>query len=135
MPYNSMPPDLFLRQFFSQLTPDYAQLVMLVGLLLVVIYRPERIYRPGMFRLSCALLAVSIVVNPIVSAVVKMMMSISSGGMGRSGNVGEFALLYSLLEVIEPFLVAASVFFGIFSLLPRSRDRIRSGPAQHPLDP
>ena len=43
---------------------------MLVGLLLVAIYRPERIYLPGMFRLSCVLLAVSIVVTPITSAIV-----------------------------------------------------------------
>jgi len=51
-----MPSELFfLRQFLSQLGPNYPQVAMLVGLLLVAIYRPERIYLPGMFRLSCVL--------------------------------------------------------------------------------
>jgi len=134
MPYNNgMPSELlFLRQFFSQLGPNYAQVTMLVGLLLVVIYRPERIYLPGMFRLSCVLLAVSVLVTPITSAIMNMMTLVSGSGMGRSSPA---ALLLSLVQLIEPILVALSICFGLFSLLPSSRDRSRSGPRQHPLDP
>ena len=39
MPYNAMPAELlFLRQFLSQLGPNYPQVAMLVGLLLVAIF-------------------------------------------------------------------------------------------------
>ena len=119
---------LFLRQF---LTPSYPQLAMLVGLLLVAIYRPERINRIGMFRLSCVLLALSILATPIATAVVSMM-ALLSGGMGRSGNVDEATLLYSLMQIIEPILVALSICFGVFSLLPGSGEQRRSGPCSIP---
>ncbi|MGO9113449.1 MAG: hypothetical protein ACLP9L_29815 [Thermoguttaceae bacterium] len=136
MPYNGMPSELlFLRQFLSQLGPNYPQLAMLVGLLLVVIYRPERIYRTGMFRLSCVLLAVSILVTPITMAISNTMIGILGNGLGRPGNPSEFAALLSLVQVLEPILVALSICFGIFSLLPPSREQSRSGPAQHPLEP
>ncbi len=133
MPFGGMPTELLLlRQFF---TPNYAQVAMLVGLLLVAIYRPERICLPGMFRLSCVLLAVSILVTPITMAIMSTMMGVSGSGMGRPGNASEFALLFSLLQIIEPILVALSICFGIFSLLPSACERHRSGPRQHPLEP
>ncbi len=131
MPLDRSAELFFLRQF---LTPNYAQLAMLVGLLLVVIYRPERICLPGMFRLSCVLLAVSVFVTPIASGIVTSMMATSRNGMYNSGSQGEFAMLFSLVQVIEPILVALSICFGLFSLLPSSRGQGRSGPRQHPLD-
>ena len=136
MPYNGMPSELlFLRQFLPPLVPCYPQLAMLAGLLLVAIFRPERIYRLGMFRLSCMLLALSILATPIASAIMNAMMTISGSGMGRSSGANEFVLLFSMMQVIEPILVALSIFFGLFSLLPSSRTGNRSGPTQHPLDP
>ena len=136
MSYNGMPTELlFLRQFLSQLGPNYPQVAMLIGLLLVAIYRPDRIRLPLMFRISCLLLAVSMVVTPLSSAVINTMMTTSSNGMGRSSNPGEVALLYSLAQVVEPILVALSICLGLFALLPSSRGQASSGPRQHPLDP
>ena len=133
MPYNGLPLELLLLR--QSLTPNYSQLAMLIGLLLVVIYRPERIYLPGMFRLSCVLLAVSILVTPVASAIISTMTTILSSGMGRPGGPSGFSSLYSLIQIIESILVALSICFGIFSLLPSSREHRRSGPAQHPLEP
>ncbi len=137
MPFNGMPSELlFLRQIFSSFAPNYTQLAMLIGLLLVAIYRPERIYVLGMFRLSCVLLAVSVLVTPITSVIISMMVTVSSSPPNRSGGpTSEFAIMYSLAQVVEPILVALSICFGLFSLLPSSRERNRSGPRQHPLDP
>jgi hypothetical protein len=123
---------LFLREFFA---PSYPQLAMLVGLLLVAIYRPERIFRIGMFRLSCVLLALSFLATPIATAVVTTMTFVGGGRMGRSGNADELILLFPLLQISDPLLVALSICLGIFSLLPRSGEPRRSGPAQHPLEP
>ena len=131
MPPNQSMELLFLRQF---LTPDYAQLAILVGLLVVAIYRPERIYLPAMFRLSGLLLAVSIAVNPIGSAIINTIMAGSRNGMYGGSTASEFALLYSLTQVVEPILVALSLVFGLFALLPSVRGQSRSGPRQHPLD-
>ena len=88
-----------------------------------------------MFRLSCVLLAVSIIVTPVVSAIINTMMTVTSSGMGRSNSENEFALLFSLMQIVEPILVALSIIFGLFSLLPSSREQRRLGPRQHPLDP
>jgi hypothetical protein len=137
MPYNvssGMQPELLmLRQIFSQLVPNYAQVAILVGLLLVVIYRPERIRLLGMFRFSCVMLALSIVVPPAVSATLSFLVSI--GGSSRSSSsAGDYMILVNLLGTIEPALVAASLCLGIFSLLPARRSADRTGPARHPLD-
>ena len=121
---------LFLRQFFM---PSYPQLAMLVGLLLVAMYRPERILRIGMFRLSCVLLALSLLATPIATAVVTTMTFVG-GGMGRSVNADELTLLFPLLQISEPLLVALSICFGIFSLLPTSGEQRRPNPAQHPME-
>jgi hypothetical protein len=128
-----MPSELFfLRQFFS---PNYGQVAMLVGLLLVAIYRPERICLLGLFRLSCVLLALSIVVTPVTTLVINMMSTVSNNSMARPGATSDLALLFSLMQVVEPILVALSIGCGLFSLLPSSRERSRSGPRQHPFDP
>ncbi len=117
---------LFLRQL---LTPNYAQVTMLVGLLLVAIYRPERICLPGMFRLSCVLLAVSIPVTAVTTLfLMNAMIDVTGNGLSRMGNARGFAVLFSMLQVIEPILVGLSIFFGFFSLLPRRGQRSPSGP-------
>jgi hypothetical protein len=127
---------LFLRQLLSpQPAPNYTQVAILVGLLLAAIYRPERIYLRGMFRLSCVLLAASIPVTAIATAVMNSMMSTSTSVVGRNGSPAELMLLSSLLQVVEPVLVGLSLCFGLFSLLPAHGHQDRSGPKQHPLDP
>jgi hypothetical protein len=120
-----------LRQLLGQLSPNYAQVAMLVGLLLVVIYRPERIRLLGMFRASCVCLAVSIVLPPLVGAIVGLLVPAMSG-MPR--NSSDFMILIGLLNVVEPALVAISICLGIFSLLPLLRRTTAPGPAQHPVD-
>ena len=59
---------------------------MLVGLLLVAIYRPERICLPGMFRLSCVLLAVSIPVTAVTTFLMNAMIDVTGNGLSRMGN-------------------------------------------------
>ncbi len=133
MNYGGMPTELlFIRQL---LTPNYAQVTMLVGLLLVAIYRPERICLPGMFRLSCVLLAVSIPVTAVVTFIMNAMVDVTGSGLSRMGNASGFAVLLSMLQVIEPILVGLSICLGLFSLLPRRGQRSPSGPKEHPLEP
>ncbi len=133
MNYGGMPTELlFIRQL---LTPNYAQVTMLVGLLLVAIYRPERICLPGMFRLSCVLLAVSIPVTAVVTFIMNAMVDVTGSGLSRMGNASGFAVLFSMLQVIEPILVGLSICLGLFSLLPRRGQRSPSGPKEHPLEP
>jgi hypothetical protein len=130
MPFGPNADEFFLvRQFF---TPNYAQLAILIGLLLVVIYRPERIHRPGMFRLACVLLAVSILALPVTSAIATIWNMIY--GNGLSGNRSDLVMLLSLLQVTEPILVAVSVCLVLFSLLPPSRPGSGPGPKQHPME-
>jgi hypothetical protein len=131
-PYGGVSPDaLILRQILGQTSPNYVQVAMLVGFLLVVIYRPERIRLLGMFRASCVLLAISIVLPPLVGAVIGFFAAMQAG----SGRNGSDSIIYvGLLNVVEPALVATSVCLGIFSLLPPLRQSETRGPAHHPFD-
>lgn len=109
MPYGQygggMPSELlFLRQLFSQFSPNYLPVAMLAGILVVVIYRPERIHRRSMFRLSCVLLAASIVAPSIISAIGGLLAAATSG-TGRGAGQGDLVLLLGVLNVAEPALV------------------------------
>jgi hypothetical protein len=130
--YNGIPSELLaLRQIFSQLTPSYCQVATLVGLLLVAIYRPERIRLLGMFRLSCVMLGLSIVAPALTSAFVTLLMTATSGSRSPGS---EYMILFNLLNAIEPALTASSVVLGIFSVLPATGSIQGIGPARHPLD-
>jgi hypothetical protein len=136
MPYGSYsgaPQELLmLRQLLGQTSPNYAQVAMLIGLLLVVIYRPERIRLHGMFRAACALLAISLVLPPLVAAAVGLLATTASSMARSTGS--DYMMLAGLLNVVEPALVAISIFLGIYSLLPPLQHDDRAGPAHHPID-
>ncbi len=115
--YNGMSSELLvLRQLFSQVTPNYCQVAVLAGLLLVAIYRPERIRALGMFRAACVILAISIVVPAVTSALVTLLMT--AAGNVRGSSSSDYMILLNLLNAVEPALVAISICLGIFSLLP-----------------
>jgi hypothetical protein len=131
MPFDRSMELLFLRQLF---TPNYTQLAMLAGLLLAIIYRPERIRFPRMLRVSCLLLAVSIIVNPVATAAFNAVAPTANYAMGSPRASSDLVMLYQTIQIVEPILVALSIVFGLFSLIPSSRRQSRSAPEQHPLD-
>ncbi len=133
MPYGGSSQELLmLRQFLGQFSPNYAQVAMLIGQLLVVIYRPERIRLLGMFRTSCVLLAISLVLPALVASAIGLFAA-SMSGMARSTG-SDYMMLAGLLNVVEPAIVAISICLGIFSLLPPLQQADRPGPAHHPID-
>jgi hypothetical protein len=77
------------------------------------------------------LLAISLVLPALVGAAVGLMGSISPG---MSRNASDYMILFGLLSVVEPALVALSICLGIFSLLPPLQRAPARGPAQHPVD-
>jgi hypothetical protein len=84
-----------------------------------------------MFRTSCVLLAISIVLPPLVGAIVGLLAA-SMSGMSRTSS--DYMIFLGLLNVVEPVLVAVSICLGIFSLLPSLQRTNVRGPMQHPVD-
>ena len=121
---------LMLRQLLGQFSPNYAQVAMLAGLLLVVIYRPERIQLLGMFRTSCVLLAISIVLPSLVGAIVGIIC------VRHVGNVSQLVGFHVFVHVDErswnpgsSLQASASESFPCCLRFnrPRGRDRAASG--------
>ncbi len=102
-------------QVFSGLAHIYLEAILLLGLLAVLIFKPERIRRPDHFWKGCLLFAVSVVVPALLSL---YMGSVDSRGFPSGGSNWT-----RLLSPIAPVLFSASFLFIVFSLLPIAAGR------------
>jgi len=78
------------------------------------------------------ILALSIVVPAVTSALVTLLMT--AAGNVRGSTSSDYMILLNLLNAVEPALVAISICLGVFSLLPATRAARTFGPARHPVD-
>ena len=64
---------LYMRQLLGRGDTDWLKFVLLLGLLVVLTYRPERIHRPVAFKWACWLIALSIAVPPVLNERVRLL--------------------------------------------------------------
>lgn len=130
-----MPQDYVMLQLLNQtgnagngwLTP-----VLLVGLLLALLFKPERVNNWALFRVSCWLLAVSIVTPPILNT----FMNITSGTATsfRPPSIGSSDyLIITCIYALGPILLGISIICGLLAMIPRGY-RPPLSPAKHPLE-
>lgn len=144
----------WLRQFLN--FDILLQCLLLAGFLLILMFRPERIHSPALFRLSYILFAVALVFPtlfiPFVNVALDQAYSSYSSGMGQPispwsgppyGSAGSGInapfLMRLCVNTSGTILLALSAVFCIASMVPkRSTDSLRrSAPppaAPHPLD-
>jgi hypothetical protein len=125
---------LFLRQMLGITADVWIAVTLLAGLLIVLIFRPERVQQWGLFRVACWLLALSVVIPPLLNVLISFMENPNLSSW-RSGSFrGESILLYSCVSLVGPLLQGISILFGLLSLIPKRPNSSPLGPAKHPLE-
>ena len=134
---------LYFRQFLGG-GQGLLQAGFLVGLFLVVIFRPERIRLHSVFIMAFVLFGFSIIAPSALTA----LFAVFDAPMGsyRSSSAESRALL-ALQTAVGPGLFGLSVVLGLLSLIPAPRPQRRYGhslpptietaelqPPKHPLE-
>lgn len=128
-----MPQEIFLQQLYMNSGLVWGQTAVMVSLFLAVIYRPERIHHPGMFRWACVLLVLSLVV-PSVLSVALVWSGANPNPMRGPSPMGASGTILALISPVGPVLFGLSVLFGLFALLPGPAIENRWQPPKHPLE-
>jgi hypothetical protein len=126
---------MYLEQIFGR-GGNWLSVTILAGLLIAVIFRPNTIYRPTLFRVACWLLAVSVAVTPLLNLFLSVISFTAGGrGMGFGSPGSEFQFFMACGQVVGPLLQGGSIICGLTSLLPPLRPRPPfDGPAKHPME-
>lgn len=134
-----MPQELMLlEQLFGRGNSVWLSATLLMGLLLVLIFRPNAIQRPILFRVTCWLLVLTVVVPPALSLLLNLGFGSSNiyatRGMGYSGS--DLSIFMACVSFSGPVLQGACILCGLTALTPPiTRRAAPTGPAKHPLDP
>jgi hypothetical protein len=122
---------LFISQLLQQVGSGWLPAVMLVGMLLALLFKPERVQSWALFRLSCWLLAVSIIIMPVMNVLLGFM-----GGSAtsfRSSGIMPEAFIFYTMYAISPILQGISMICGLLSMIPNG-SRLPLVPPKHPLE-
>jgi Zn-dependent protease len=115
------------RQIFGTSGEAWLGVTLLAGLLVVLIFRPERVQRWGLFRTACWLLALSVLIPPVLH----FLAALPGNTVSRSWQSG--LLIFSCIYLVGPILKGLSILFGLLSLIPATPGA-PLGPARHPLE-
>ena len=138
---------MYLEQLFGRVNSVWISVTLLMGFLLVLIFRPNAIHRPVLFRLACWLLALTAVVPPSLFLLLGLYSSglglnssglglNSSGGYpGRMGSGSDMSFYTACAGFSGPVLEGACIICGLTALIPpMTRCEDPTGPAKHPLE-
>jgi len=123
-----MPQEMAMFQLLNQTGSGWLTAVLLVGLLLALLFKPERVYSWALMRLSCWLLAVSIVTPPILNA----FMSITNGPPTSFRSPSDY-LVMTCIYALGPILLGISVICGLLAMIPTGYGPPLT-PPKHPLE-
>lgn len=100
---------------------------------IIVIFKPERIQSPTLFRWATTLAALSILLPPVLTFFFNV--TVSTGGGGRNAD-DISALVMMLGSTSGPVLLGLSVLAAFASLRPRPAPYVSKPqvPEKHPLD-
>jgi hypothetical protein len=121
-----------LQLFFGN-NGSWLTITVLAGLFVALIFRPKSIQNIMLFRAACVLFVASIAATPFLNILSSMLgPNLSGGGYGSSSDS---RFLFSAINAIGPVLLGASVFCGLFALIPATTfRRDEDGPAKHPME-
>ncbi len=124
---------MYLQQLFGRGNSISISVTLLIGFLLVLIFRPNSIHRPLLFRLACWLLALTVVVPASLSLLLSL--GFSGGGYpGRMSPGSEMSFAIACANFTGPVLEGACIICGLTALLPPMTRPAPTGPAKHPLE-
>ncbi len=124
---------MYLEQLLGRGNSVWMSVALLIGFLLVLIFRPNTIHHPILFRAACWLLALAVVVPPCLS----LLLSLGSPGgyPGRMSQSFELSFFMACVNLTGPLLQGGCIICGLTALIPPLGRRWEpSGPAKHPLE-
>jgi formate hydrogenlyase subunit 3/multisubunit Na+/H+ antiporter MnhD subunit len=125
---------LYWQQLLRGSGEGWFEVTLLASLFLVLIFRPERIENRALFRAACLLFALAIIAPPALRLGVSLLAgSLQSVYQPYRSMPIESPIVLSLLGVVKPALLGASVLCGLLSLFP-GKPQPRAEPARHPLE-
>jgi hypothetical protein len=126
---------MYLEQLFGRGNSGWMSAAMLLGLLLVLVFRPNAIRRPILFRVTCWLLALTVVIPPFLSLLLSLSLPSGSSGYSMRAAGANLSFIFACANFIGPVLQGACILCGLTALMPPlSRCDDPTGPAKHPLE-
>ncbi|MBN2577718.1 MAG: hypothetical protein JXB10_01910 [Pirellulales bacterium] len=125
---------MLYRQVLGTTGDVWLAVMLLVGLFLVLIFRPERVRQWGLFQIACWLLALSVMIPPVLNVLVALTESSSSPPWGSRSSLGRFNVIISCVYLVGPFLQGLGILFGLLSLIPTRPASTPQAPVKHPLE-
>jgi hypothetical protein len=105
-----------------------------LGLFVILAYRPERIHMPGLFCFGCILFALSVAVPPALSGLLGLLAGgWSSFGSSRSSPSDGWLRLAPLVNAAGPVLLGISLVCSLIAISPVPFLSSRLQPPRHPL--
>jgi hypothetical protein len=125
---------MFLRQALGSVGEVWLAVTLLAGLIVVLVFRPERVQHWGLFRAACWMVVLSVVVPPVLNVWIALAGSPNSSAWGsRSFPIGS-PLILSCIYLVGPLLEGLGILFGLWSLIPKRPGPPPWGPPKHPLE-
>ena len=123
---------MYLQQLFGRGNSGWISVTLLAGFLLVLVFRPNTIHHPLLFRVSFWLLALTVVVPASLSLLLGLCSP--SGYTGRIGPGSELSFAIACANFTGPLLEGACIICGLTALIPPMTRPDPTGPARHPLE-
>ena len=126
---------LFLKQLLGGGGEGWLQAAYLLGLIVLLAYRPERIRLPGLFRWACVLFALSVMVPPALTGLFGFLEGIAGNAFAPTRGAGSawtFVLL--LLNATGPVLLGISLICALVAVSPGPQYPAPLQPPRHPLE-
>jgi hypothetical protein len=122
---------LYLSQLFNQVAGGWLPPVLLTGLLLALLFKPDRVHNWALLRASCWLLAISVVITPALNVFMSFSQGTTMNFRSSLQTMPPFVItsVYSL----APILQGISVICGLLALIP-SGIPPQFEPPKHPLE-
>ena len=122
----------YLRQLLGS-GQGWLQVGFLLCLFAVLLFRPERIRSPALFRLAFLLFVLSVIVPQVLTSCFGFLQFISGGSSFRPGREAT-SLLVTLQSTSGPLLFGLSMILAFLALSPSSPPQRRVSPVKHPLE-
>jgi hypothetical protein len=121
--------ELFWRRILGAEGVIWLEVALLIGLLCIAIWRPQRVGKPALFRMACTLFAISLLVQPIAEVIFRVAVSdLPDSGSDRSDRALRTPLLvFSIMSLAGRILFAFSVVCALGSLDLKRRELSDSG--------
>ncbi|MCX7426086.1 MAG: hypothetical protein NTW96_10765 [Planctomycetia bacterium] len=128
---------MYLSQMFSGQGMAWVQVALLACLFAMMLFRPERIRSPWLFRWAGLFLAFSVIAPPVLWLCIRLFvedMSVVRSPRPMASGGGLASLLSPIQMASGPTLLGLGIICGVFALGPRAGDASRAQPPRHPLE-